>query len=88
MCLTCGCHEPYESHGNPDNFTMEGLQRAAKAAGITVQEAAANIQADTERRTDLGEVTVGEPPHEDAKGLADNDMSLGGDLLSDPEGSD
>jgi predicted solute-binding protein len=43
MCLSCGCGEPNESHGNPDNITQDVLQRAADAANVSVVEAAANI---------------------------------------------
>jgi hypothetical protein len=43
MCLSCGCGEPHEDHGNPDNITYEDLKRAADAEGIEVDEAAANI---------------------------------------------
>jgi hypothetical protein len=43
MCLSCGCGEPNESHGNPDNITQDMLQKAADAAEVSVAEAAANI---------------------------------------------
>ena len=43
MCLSCGCGEPNESHGNADNITQDMLQRAADAANISVAEAAANV---------------------------------------------
>ncbi|MEA2521222.1 MAG: hypothetical protein QOI81_868 [Actinomycetota bacterium] len=43
MCLSCGCGEPNESHGNPDHITQEMLQKAADAANVSVTEAAANI---------------------------------------------
>lgn len=44
MCMTCGCGEPNERHGNDANITKEDLQRAGEAAGISVQQAADNIQ--------------------------------------------
>ncbi len=44
MCLTCGCGQPHEDHGNPDNFTYEDLQKAAEAGGVSVTDAAKNIQ--------------------------------------------
>lgn len=62
MCLSCGCHEPYESHGDPANITMDHLNAAAAAAAISPEEAAANIQADVERGTDLGITTEGSDP--------------------------
>lgn len=44
MCLSCGCGKPYEDHGNPANITYEDLERAAEAGGVSVDEAAKNIQ--------------------------------------------
>lgn len=44
MCLSCGCGQPMESHGDPNNITMETIQRAADAAGISSDEAARNIR--------------------------------------------
>ena len=45
MCLSCGCGEPHEDHGNPDNITYEDLKKSADAEGITVEQAADNIKA-------------------------------------------
>jgi hypothetical protein len=45
MCLTCGCGQPHEDHGNPDNFTYEDLKKAAEAGDVSVEDAAKNIQA-------------------------------------------
>jgi hypothetical protein len=45
MCLSCGCGEPHESHGNADNITYEDLEKAAMSEGITVEQAADNIKA-------------------------------------------
>ncbi|MDQ3928891.1 MAG: hypothetical protein M3328_07060 [Chloroflexota bacterium] len=41
--MSCGCGEPNEKHGNPDNITLDDLRRAAKAANIEPEEAADNI---------------------------------------------
>jgi hypothetical protein len=43
MCMSCGCGEPNEKHGNPDNITLDDLRRAAKAANIEPEQAADNI---------------------------------------------
>ena len=45
MCLSCGCGQPYEDHGNQANITYEDLQKAAESEGITVEQAADNIKA-------------------------------------------
>lgn len=44
MCLSCGCGQPNESHGNPDHITQDQVDKAAEAAGITPAEVATNIQ--------------------------------------------
>ena len=44
MCMSCGCGEPNADHGNPDHITQAQMERAAAAAGITLQQAADNIR--------------------------------------------
>lgn len=44
MCLTRGCEDVFDNHGDPRNITMSALQDASNAAGITVPEALANMQ--------------------------------------------
>ena len=44
MCLTCGCGEPHEDHGDPANITYEDLKKAADAAEISVDDALKNVQ--------------------------------------------
>ena len=43
MCLSCGCGEPHDNHGDPRYITLEMLQASAEAAEITADEAAHNI---------------------------------------------
>lgn len=43
MCLDCGCLEPANSHGDDAHITLDDLQAAAEASGITPEQAAANI---------------------------------------------
>ena len=43
MCLSCGCGEPEKRHG-ADSITLQDVQRAAREAEISPQEAAKNIQ--------------------------------------------
>ncbi|HEV3474147.1 MAG TPA: hypothetical protein VG602_02125 [Actinomycetota bacterium] len=45
MCLTCGCGEPEDDHGDSRNIVMQELKDAADAAEISVDEAARNLQA-------------------------------------------
>ena len=44
MCLTCGCGEPHNDHGDPRHITVERLRDAADAAGITVRRASKNLR--------------------------------------------
>lgn len=44
-CLTCGCHHPDQDHGDHRNITAADLADAAEAAGITVEQAMANLVA-------------------------------------------
>ena len=43
MCMTCGCGQPNETHGNDANITYDQLQAAASAAGIENEQAADNL---------------------------------------------
>jgi len=45
MCLSCGCGEPNDDHGDPDHITYDDLRMAATAADLTVEQAADNIKA-------------------------------------------
>ncbi len=44
MCVSCGCGQLNEDHGDERHITMDRLQEAAKAAKISVADAAANIE--------------------------------------------
>ncbi len=48
MCMSCGCGDPNEDHGDPDNITLDDLKRAARAAQIDPSQAAGNIQESAE----------------------------------------
>ncbi len=50
MCLSCGCGEPNEDHGDPRNITMQKLEEAAQAGDITPEQAAQNIVEGLESR--------------------------------------
>ncbi len=43
MCLSCGCGEPNENHGDHRNITLDQLEESAKAADISTEQAAQNI---------------------------------------------
>jgi hypothetical protein len=47
MCLSCGCGEPNNDHGDARNITMEMLKKAADAAEISTTQAADNIKSTT-----------------------------------------
>ncbi len=43
MCLTCGCHEALNDHGDPTNLTLPDLQAAADASRVPLDRAARNL---------------------------------------------
>ncbi len=43
MCMSCGCMEPNDNHGDPRNITQDDLDQAAQAANITREQAAQNV---------------------------------------------
>ncbi|HJX06619.1 MAG TPA: hypothetical protein VJ736_00985 [Actinomycetota bacterium] len=43
MCMTCGCGEPNDDHGDKANITYDQLQSAAEAANIDAETAADNL---------------------------------------------
>jgi hypothetical protein len=51
MCMSCGCGEPDNDHGNPDHITRERMDRAARAAGTDIEQAADNIHASARQLT-------------------------------------
>ena len=44
MCVSCGCGQVNDDHGDQRNITMGDLSSAAQAAGTDVQTVARNIQ--------------------------------------------
>jgi hypothetical protein len=44
MCLNCGCGEPADDQGKPENITIRDLRDAAAANGQTLRESAQHIQ--------------------------------------------
>ena len=43
MCMNCGCGQPNDDHGKPENITADVLARAAKANDQTLRESAQHI---------------------------------------------
>jgi hypothetical protein len=43
MCMTCGCGEPHDDHGDRRNLTYDAFKKAADASKISVKEAVKNI---------------------------------------------
>jgi hypothetical protein len=58
MCVSCGCKEYNEDHGDPRNLTIDDFQQAADAAGISVNEVAQNVQDGVRERTPVGAGTA------------------------------
>lgn len=43
MCISCGCGDAYNTHGDQRNITMQDLDQAAQAAGATRERVIQNI---------------------------------------------
>ncbi len=43
MCLTCGCMQPHDNHGNPAYLTIEDLERSAGSDSMGLDEAVQNL---------------------------------------------
>ena len=43
MCMNCGCGQPHDDHGTPDNITLEDLQKAGAANDQSLRESAQHI---------------------------------------------
>ena len=43
MCISCGCGMHHDRHNNPSLITIEDLEKAAKAANMSKEDAAENI---------------------------------------------
>jgi len=44
MCLSCGCKQPNEKHGDDRNITLSDIQAAAQAAETEPKSVVTNIQ--------------------------------------------
>ena len=51
MCMNCGCGEVDKRH-HPTDITREDLQRAADGSGMTLRDAATNVQRSTAKLAD------------------------------------
>jgi hypothetical protein len=43
MCLNCGCGQPNETHGKPENITLDDVRRAGEVNGQSVEESLRNM---------------------------------------------
>jgi hypothetical protein len=43
MCVSCGCGVPDAAHGDDRHITLDDLEAAAKAVGLSVEEVVRNI---------------------------------------------
>jgi hypothetical protein len=54
MCVSCGCGEPNERHGDDRHITQADLQEAAAAADISLGDVIKNI-AESGQQTGSGQ---------------------------------
>jgi len=98
MCLNCGCGEPADDRGKPENITIRDLRDAAAANGQTLHESAQHI-IDTvgiyERRGPIagasgaaGTTSDGMPTTGNGAAAASDGAAAGQDGLAQPAGSE
>ncbi len=51
MCVSCGCGEPNDDHGDSRHITLKDVQSAAQAAGIDVQQVKKNMDESLSKAT-------------------------------------
>ena len=44
MCMSCGCGEPYTTHGDKRNIVNADLKKAADASQISLKDVVRNIE--------------------------------------------
>jgi prepilin-type processing-associated H-X9-DG protein len=44
MCMSCGCGEPHERHGDKRNIVYADVKNAADASKISVKDVTPNIE--------------------------------------------
>jgi hypothetical protein len=44
MCISCGCDEPEDNHGNPKHMTLKQFKDAATAAEVDMPQLLVNIE--------------------------------------------
>ena len=44
MCMSCGCGEPHETHGDKRSIIYSDLKKASDASKISVKEAVRDIE--------------------------------------------
>ena len=51
MCISCGCGNPDDDHGDARNITLKDLDQAAEAAGTTRHRVLQNIMSGSQPRS-------------------------------------
>ena len=59
MCMSCGCGEINERHGNQENIVLEDVRRAAAASGLDLNATVRHLQASLSQLGDTGMATSG-----------------------------
>lgn len=59
MCMSCGCKQPNENHGDQRNITMQDLQAAGQASDISPDQVVKNIQQGYEQFGASGQYAAG-----------------------------
>jgi hypothetical protein len=59
MCLDCGCDAPNDTHGDPRHITLQQVEQAAQASGVSTSEVAQRIQQEVRKSSGQSQTTGG-----------------------------
>jgi hypothetical protein len=57
MCLDCGCGSPNDTHGDPRHITMQQVEKAAEASGVSATQVAERIQTEVRKTGGQGQTS-------------------------------
>lgn len=80
MCMNCGCGQPHDDHGKPENITLEDLQMAGAANEQTLRESAQHILETAQLVQDqpTSDRGLGQPAAQSGGAAGANPASTGG----------
>jgi hypothetical protein len=76
MCVSCGCGEIHDDHGDSRHLTLEDLEHAAQAARLSVDQVLHNMQTSVrhgQRRADERQAAERAPGGQPSEAVVSDD---------------